>query len=713
MNSYKKLFEQISPGESDDQLISRIMARKEEASPEADIMKDNDTKKTKNIFLRKAVIIPTAAALVLGATTLSVGAANNWDYNKTFKNMFARNYEGNVPVNSEVHSSPVQLPASDITSQGTTSSVEKVDYTPERPIGTFDFEKYGKPLNTVMEGDGVTATLNGMLAYNDMCYIMYTLTATDDVIAKNEGTVPGLRIDFGHWGFKIDGKIAGGMGYEGDTISEEGNTRTGYMKVEYDNVDLSGKTLNITFLTETKDGTVLLNEKKDILVDFPIAENVEKELDLMLKTDRFDGKINKVTVGGFRAMLDFEGVEKEAANVPSVNRDAIEDNVKVESIPGNSNDQGVIISKNRIADMPKTLYHELKEFGDAVLTLKDGTTVVAKLDGILKDSKDGTTTGQIVLEYTYPVNPSDVVRLTFGEYTIPISDSASDVTSQDTTSSVEKVDYTPERPIGTFDFEKYGKPLNTVMEGDGVTATLNGMLAYDDMCYIMYTLTATDEAVARCGGLVPALTIDFGNFGFKIDGKIASGMGYGTDDISEEGNTRTGFIKIEYDQVDLAGKTLNITFLAKTNSSPVLLKETKDILVDFPIAENVEKDLDLELNIDTFDGRINKVTLGGFRAYLGIEGVEKEVTKALPVNSDDAERIANRPNSLYFFDELKEYGRPVLTLKDGTTVAAGVVGLSSEGKDGTTTGQIKLEYTYPINPSDVASLTFGEYTINF
>ncbi len=405
MNSYKRLFEQISPSESDEQLISKVLARKEEASKKAENMKDN---KKKNIFLRKAVIIPTAAAIALGATTLSVGAANNWDYSKPFRNMFAQSYEGNVSVNSEVHSTPVQLPVSD-----------------------------------------------------------------------------------------------------------------------------------------------------------------------------------------------------------------------------------------------------------------------------------------------------------------PTSNSVSEPASQSTTSSIEKVDYTPEKPIGTFDFEKYGKPLNTVMKGNGVTATLNGMLAYDDMCYIMYTLTATDEAVARCGGLVPALTIDFGNFGFKVDGKIVSGMGYGTDDISEEGNTRIGYIKIFYDHADLAGKTLNITFLAKTNSSPVLLKETKDILVDFPIAENVEKDLDLKLNIDTFDGRINKVTLGGFRAYLGIEGVEKEATKAPPVNSDDAKRIANRPNSLYFFDELQEYGKPVLTLKDGTTVAARVVGLSREGEDGITTGQIKLEYTYPVDPSDVVTLTFGEHTINF
>ncbi len=425
MNNYRKLFEQISPSESDEQLISKVLARKEDASPGADIiMKDNNSKKTtKHFLLRKAVIIPTAAALAIGAATISVGAANNWDYSNPFKNMFAANYEGNVNVNSNVHEVdiPTSDPTSGTTSQGTTSKVEKVDYTPERPIGTFDFEKYGKPLDIVLEGDGVTATLNGMLAYDSECLIMYTLTATDEVIAKNGGQVPGLRIDFGNWGFKIDGKRAGGMGYVTDNISEEGNTRTGLIKVHYSSVDLSGKTLNITFLSEALNGTdeVLLKEEKDILVDFPIAENIEKTLDLDLKTDSFDGKINNVKVGGFKAWLNFEGV----SNVPLVSAPL----GSLFEINSNLGEDWVTIMKDPDFERPKdasdVLYDEIKAFGDAVLNLKDGTTVVAKFDGVgggERSEDDPTMKGWIRLQYTYPLNPSDVVSITFGEYTIEL-----------------------------------------------------------------------------------------------------------------------------------------------------------------------------------------------------------------------------------------------------------------------------------------------------
>ena len=97
MNNYKKLFEQISPGESDETLVTKVLARK------AELMKENNTKKTtKNVFFRKAVVIPAAAVLTLGTATLTVGAVNNWDYSKAFRGMFAAKYEGNVSVSEQV-----------------------------------------------------------------------------------------------------------------------------------------------------------------------------------------------------------------------------------------------------------------------------------------------------------------------------------------------------------------------------------------------------------------------------------------------------------------------------------------------------------------------------------------------------------------------------------------------------------------------------------
>ena len=378
MNNYKKLFEQISPGESDETLVTKVLARK------AELMKENNTKKTtKNVFLRKAVVIPAAAVLTLGTATLTVGAVNNWDYSKAFRGMFAAKYEGNVSVVEQV-SDNFTISSSITESAPTSTSITEssnIEYVPEKPIGTFDFEKYGKSLGIVLKGDGITATLDGMLVYDDLCYIMYTTEATDELLAKTGGEVPGLRIDFANYGVKIDGKIAGGMGYKTECISQNGNTKIGCIEISYDSIDLAGKTLNIDFICETTPGntsSVLIKQHVDIPIDFKLSENIEKELNIKLKTDNFDGEINKVKVSGLRTILFFAGRETgEYVNY---------------------------------------------DLNDAVITLKDGTTVVAKCSGAaggtVSDDNSVNYKGEIELRYTYPIDPADVSSITFGDYTI-------------------------------------------------------------------------------------------------------------------------------------------------------------------------------------------------------------------------------------------------------------------------------------------------------
>ena len=354
MNNYKKLFEQISPGESDETLVTKVLARK------AELMKENNTKKTtKNVFLRKAVVIPAAAVLTLGTATLTVGAVNNWDYSKAFRGMFAAKYEGNVSV------------------------VEMVKDNPEKTIGSFDFDKYGKSLGIVMQGDGITVTLDGMLVYDDSCYIMYTAEATDELLAKTGGEVPELGPDYEAPGFLINGLNFSGMSCFTETISEEGNTKIGLIGISYDTVDFSGKTLNCDFRVQIKTGdreyTPILREHKDIKVDVIPTASVEKEISVKLKNDNFDGELNKVKVSGLRSTIFYSG---------------------------------------RTTDD----HYEHYDLEDAVIKLKDGTTVVAKRtgsgSGLILEGGSVDWSGQIELRYTYPIDPADVSSIAFGDYTI-------------------------------------------------------------------------------------------------------------------------------------------------------------------------------------------------------------------------------------------------------------------------------------------------------
>ncbi|MBR4112713.1 MAG: hypothetical protein IKK53_06745 [Ruminiclostridium sp.] len=408
--NYKKIikdsFSTLAPLTANEEIIRNVTERAEKME------------KKKRISIKKPVIAVCAAVAAVVVGTISVGAATGWGYIDYFKNMFAQNYEGSVAVNTEIKEVPVQTSAEyqDISedttaSESTAQTTEKIEYMPEQPIGTFDFEKHGKALDLSMEGDGVTATVDGILVYDDMCYLMYKVEATDELLQKTNGEIPGLRIDFGHFGFRVDGKIAGGMGYSTGSLSVEGNKRTGFIEIEYDNVDMAGKTLNITFISEAySDGnyTEILNQKQDIPVDFPVSETIERELGTAVKTETFDGTLLKARVSGFRTMLFFDGVT--TVLMPDYSK----------LTPEQIKDEEYIKSIEPEKSAAESLRDELIPDEKAVVTLKDGTIVMAKTEQTHSTQEGSSITTEIELRYTYPVYPSDIESISFGDYSIAI-----------------------------------------------------------------------------------------------------------------------------------------------------------------------------------------------------------------------------------------------------------------------------------------------------
>ena len=415
--NYKKIinssFSTLTPLTANDDIIRNVTERAEKMEK-------------KKIKVSKPIIAVCAAVAAVAVGTISVGAATGWGYMDYFRNMFAEKYEGSVTVLEN----PVQTTATEkqdipetttvgneintpvtTVSEATAQTTEKIEYVPQQPIGTFDFEKHGKALGLTMEGEGVTATVDGILVYDDMCYLMYTVEATDELLEKTNGEIPGLRIDFGHFGFKVDGKIAGGMGYSTGSLSEEGNKRTGYIEIEYANVDMAGKTLNITFISEAySDGsyTEILNQKQDILVDFPASETIEKELGTAVKTDTFDGTLLKARVSGFRTMLFFEGVT--TVLMPDYSK----------LTPEQIKDEEYIKSIEPEKSAAECLRDELIPDKEAVVTLKDGTIVMAKTEKTHSTQDGSNITTEIELRYTYPVYPDDIESISLGDYNIII-----------------------------------------------------------------------------------------------------------------------------------------------------------------------------------------------------------------------------------------------------------------------------------------------------
>lgn len=75
--------------------------------------------------------------------------------------------------------------------------------------------------------------------------------------------------------------------------------------------------------------------------------------------------------------------------------------------------EGVRTSGMRVTD-------DMHALGNAVVTLKDGTTVVAENYSARTYGGNEATEGSIEFRYTYPVDPDDVQSIAFGGFDIDI-----------------------------------------------------------------------------------------------------------------------------------------------------------------------------------------------------------------------------------------------------------------------------------------------------
>lgn len=148
MNNYKRLFEQISPTESDEALISKVRARK------AENMKN---KSSKSIHFRKAAVISAAAVLAVGVVTVSVGAATNWDFPKLFEGFYS-DVLNDYPCYENTVMEEQAIKA-DLSQMGT-----NLDQTVDFGYGTVHF--------------------TGAIADSNVVMVMYELRVSDDVLAE-------------------------------------------------------------------------------------------------------------------------------------------------------------------------------------------------------------------------------------------------------------------------------------------------------------------------------------------------------------------------------------------------------------------------------------------------------------------------------------------------------------------------------------------------
>ncbi len=361
-NEYKRLFDRITPVRSDDELLRAVLDRKAE----------NNMGEKKKV-LRKAVVIPAVAILAVGATTIGVSAAYNWNITDAFNSMFSHRVEDRVSRAED---------------RGKTTEATDMNSV----IGTFDFEKYGKILeDQVYKGEGFTFSVNGLTASPDTAYVMYSIEFDDSFaygITEEDGWTSWMP-RFTTFGLKLDGQFAR-LGYHYGAYETVGNRVDGCIQINPHDTTFEGKTLNLEFesimRSQLDDEGMFVEEQT---VPFEFTANIP---------------------------MDFEMNDNSVEIEPNYEMDlgeygkAVLSDIKVTAFKVTYTVSTDYENLDRVAE---TVGDAVFNYGDIeCVTLKDGTEI--KVDGACGSYDANKMNVDVTMDY--PIEPENVASVTiFGQ----------------------------------------------------------------------------------------------------------------------------------------------------------------------------------------------------------------------------------------------------------------------------------------------------------
>ncbi len=266
MHEYRQALDTLSHTEEEKcDIAQQMLAASEEPATRPVI------KRRKTAWIAAA----TAAALLAG-TTLTVGAAVDWDYNSLFQDFFNKQVEE---------------------SSGT------------EPVKYVDLTGMGMDINETVEFEGYTLDIKSVIADAYNIYTLYDITITDTSLIPGEiyDLIPTLSCDI-----RIDGRRP--MGSSGSTASEK-ISDTVYRFATLDGIAdkrdgmLTDAEITIQFmgLTVVSDETIQLEGKYSMPLgdDFVPNPNMTKELDVNFQLPKYGPNCaSKITLSPFRIIID-------------------------------------------------------------------------------------------------------------------------------------------------------------------------------------------------------------------------------------------------------------------------------------------------------------------------------------------------------------------------------------------------------------------------
>lgn len=380
-NKYKELFDKLAPIRSDEELLRAVLDRKAE------------TMKNGKHFMKKAIIIPAAAAALL-CTTVGVSAAYEWNIPAAIADIFGRN--------------------SDKIPDGV--SFKDFNFT---AVG-------GRELNDVFKFNGYEVQIKGVAADPHSMLLFYDVAFDNETSEENMEKFGamyaiadlGLFVDYNRnlnaAGTADDPAFSKeyswkhiGMAHQQRTLylGSEGNVAHYCFKYAVAGASLAGRSVAL----EVGDMSVLKSdgaERADYTLDLGFVDDddcldIYKDNEINLSSD-VKGNVSHIQLTPFSVCFRVDWGE-QAVEYPDENG-----NVSAGALDVN------------------TIYNEFK------IKLKDGTIMDAKAfrpfeDGAKRNyTKEGSDSGEVyaqdpIFEWLYPVNVSEVEALVIGDTTISLN----------------------------------------------------------------------------------------------------------------------------------------------------------------------------------------------------------------------------------------------------------------------------------------------------
>lgn len=385
---YRAMYDKIAPLKSDEELLSSVLIQS--GSRKGNIIMKNENKSRKHIT--KAIAIPIAAALALGATAVGAVAVYNRNVAEEYANVLQR--EGDV-----------------FKQEYRTSDGEEVNLNAEA-LSSGLYDELNIELNKTFEFEDFTLEFPGAVCDGRDILVMYNMTFKKDLDClsiKDQS--------FGLWGPNdtLDEEgLHGGTRATNGILSEVDGKKVYSGFVDYSGIQFCGESLTLHFeqinssISRPADGFGWYNVDIDIDLEIPLTADFSK--------------FNKTVVADTAQHVDILGWGEWDVESVDISSLLITFNVKTDELP----------------DPDGNIFKTSSPVFPINVTMKDGSTLELGSDAIYRYGDDAETkTAWFMAVLNYPLDVDNVQSVQFASAVINIDGSA---TTIDTSEFYEKYD---------------------------------------------------------------------------------------------------------------------------------------------------------------------------------------------------------------------------------------------------------------------------------